>query len=249
MGVWGTGLYCDDTACDVKNDYKDILGEGISEPEATNRLIEEWKNEVSDLDVEPVFWLTLADVQWNLGRLQVRVKQKALLIIDKGTDLSRWISDEKLVKKRKLVLERLKQKLETDQPVERKVKKRHIDSTEWRIGEVYSFSLQSGKLVLLHVSGFHQDKGGRGPVCEILDWIGEELPDKDEIEKLDYKYANEPQQHLSQFLFGSLGPRDYKSERVALVAKDIAPKQKLAGYSVILWRFADKQLETLFGIR
>ncbi len=41
MGVWGTGLYNDDIACDVRDDYKDILGGGISEPEATKQLLKQ----------------------------------------------------------------------------------------------------------------------------------------------------------------------------------------------------------------
>ncbi len=41
MGVWGTGLYNDDIACDVRDDNKDILGDGISEPEATKQLLKQ----------------------------------------------------------------------------------------------------------------------------------------------------------------------------------------------------------------
>lgn len=54
MGTWGPGLYSDDTACDVRDDYKDILGDGIPEPEATNRLIEQWKKELLDPDILPL---------------------------------------------------------------------------------------------------------------------------------------------------------------------------------------------------
>jgi len=178
MGAWGTGLYSDHTACDIRDDYKDILGDGISEPEATERLLNQWKNELSDPDTAPVFWLTLADVQWNLGRLQGNVKQKAIEVIENGSDLDRWLEEEKLVAKRKVILERLKQKLNISQPPEKKVKKRYVNSTDWNLADVYSLRLQSGKLALLHVIGFHQDKGGRGPVCEILDWIGENAPDR-----------------------------------------------------------------------
>ena len=94
----------------------------------------------------------------------------------------------------------MKQKFETAQPVEKKVKKRYVNSTDWDLGDVYSLRLKSGKLALLHVVGFHQDKGGRGPVCEILEWTGEKIPDKKEMEKMGYKFAQEPSQHLCQFL-------------------------------------------------
>ena len=248
MGTWGPGLYCDDTACDVRDAYQDILGDGISEPEATNRLIEQWKMELLDPDIAPVFWLVLADTQWNLGRLQDRVKQEAILVIENGSDFARWLSDQKLVTKRKVVLERLKQKFEKEQPAEKKVKRRYVDLTDWDLGDVYSFQLKSGKPVLLHVIGFHQDKGGRGPVCEILEWSGEEIPDKTEMEKIGFKSAKEPSQHLCQFMFASLSLKDFRKERVELVAKDVKSKQKLGGYGVIFWRSIDMQFDKFFGL-
>jgi hypothetical protein len=249
MGTWGTGLYSDDTACDVRDDYKDILGNGISEPEATKHLIEQWKSELSDPDTAPVFWLALADAQWNLGRLQEKVKKEALTVIENGSDLARWLPDKKLERMRKGVLERLSQKLITAQPVEKKVKKRFVDSTDWNLGDVYSLRLKSGKLALLHVIGFHQDKGGRGPVCEILEWIGQNAPDKKAIEKMGYRFAKEPSQHLCQFLFGSLSAKDFQKERVNLVAQNVKPKQKCGGYTVIFWRSVDKQFEQFFRLQ
>ena len=249
MGAWGTGLYSDDTACEVRDDYKDILGDGISEPDATIRLIEQWKSDLPDPDTAPVFWLVLADVQWNLGRLQERVKREAIIVVENGSDLARWIPDKKLETKRKAVLERLRQKLETAQPPEKKVKKRYVDSTDWNLGDIYSLQLKSGKLVLLHVIGFHQDKGGRGAVCEILEWIGEKVPDKKVMEKMGYIFAQKPSQHLCQFLFASLSLKDFPTKRVNLVAKDVQPKQKCDGYSCILWRSVDKFFERLFGLQ
>jgi hypothetical protein len=248
MGTWGTGLYSDDIACDVRDDYKDILGDGIPEPEATKRLMEQWKNELSDPDTASVFWLTLADVQWNLGRLQVKVKKEAYSVIENGSDITRWLPDKKLVIKRKGVLERLSQKLDTPQSAEKKVKKRFTDSTDWNLGDVYSLRLKSGKLVLLHVIGFHQDKGGRGPVCEVLEWIGEIVPDRKALEKMGYKFAQEPLQHICQFLLSSLSGKDFRSESVNLVAQNIKPKQKCSSYTVILWRSVDMQFEQLFGL-
>lgn len=249
MGAWGTGLYSDDTACDVREDYKDFLGDGISEPEATELIIERWKDSLSDPDIFPVFWLALADVQWNLGRLQEKVKKEAIRIIENGSDLTRWSTNQKYVEKRKAVLARLWRKLDTSQPPEKVVKKRYVASTDWNIGDVYRFRLQSGLFVLLHVIGFHQDKGGRGPVCEILEWTGEKIPSKLDIEKLGYIKAKEPHQHLSQFLFGSLGPKDFPKDRIGFVIKDVKPKQKPGGYSFILWRSIDRQFDVLFGLK
>jgi hypothetical protein len=248
MGTWGTGLYSDDMACDIRDEYKDILGDGISEPEATKLLLQQWENELSDPDVAPVFWLTLADVQWNLGRLQEQVRQEALTIIENGSDLTRWLQDKKLEKKRKVVLERLEQKLNTTQPAEKKVKKRYIASTDWNLGDVYSFRLQSGKFALLHVIGFHQDKGGRGSVCEILEWTGEIIPDTKSIEEMGCRISQKSPQHLTQFLFVSFSAKDFPKERVKLVAQNVKSKQKCSGYGIVLWKRVDEDFDLFFGL-
>lgn len=247
MGAWGTGLYSDDTACDVRDNYKDILGDGIVEPEATSRLLEQWVGELSDPDTGPVIWLSLADTQWKLGRLQDYVKEKAFLVIEDGSDLSRWKSDSTSISKRKQVLKKLKQKLNSPQPASKKVEKRFVELISWELGEVYSYKLLSGKYALFHVIGFHEDYGGRRPVCDVLDWTGTNVPSKWRIKKLRFLYANEPLQHLSTFLVGSLRENDFPDDRLNLVAKRIRPKQSRGGFSAINWRDADKELKNFFG--
>lgn len=232
MGTWGIGLYSDDIACDIRDEYRDILGDGFAEPDATKLIIAKWADSLADPDVFPIFWLVLADVQWHLGKLQDRVKYEAIKVLENGSDLFRWSSAPQLVKKRKAVLTELWRRLETPQPAEKVVKKRYVDSTDWNIGDVFSFRLLSGTFALLHVIGFHQDQGGRGPVCEILKWTGDKVPgNKQELEKIGYKHANAPSQHLSQFLFGSLSPKDFQKSRVNFVAQGVKPKQSPGGIS------------------
>ena len=38
MGAWGTSLFADDNACDLREDYRDLIGDGLNGPEATDRL-------------------------------------------------------------------------------------------------------------------------------------------------------------------------------------------------------------------
>lgn len=78
MGAWGTALFSDDTACNVRDDYRDQIGEGLSGPEATDRLLNEWRETLRDPDDGPVFWLALAATQWRCGRLESRVKEEVV---------------------------------------------------------------------------------------------------------------------------------------------------------------------------
>ena len=66
MGAWGTALFSDDTACDVRDSYLDLVGNGPTGPEATKTLLREWSASLSDPDESPVFWLALAATQGNV---------------------------------------------------------------------------------------------------------------------------------------------------------------------------------------
>ncbi len=74
MGTWGTGLFSDDIACDVRESYEGFVGDGHAGPEATDALLSEYGAQVEDPDAGPTFWLALAATQWRCGRLERRVK-------------------------------------------------------------------------------------------------------------------------------------------------------------------------------
>ena len=78
MGSWSTAIFSDDTACDVRDDFKDYIGDGYSSSEATNLIIAEWQKSLDDPDEESIFWLSLAVTQWNIGRLEKKVKNCCL---------------------------------------------------------------------------------------------------------------------------------------------------------------------------
>jgi hypothetical protein len=88
MGAWGTALFSDDTACDVRDSCIDLVGDGLTGPEATKALLREWSASLNDPDESPVFWLALAATQWRCGRLEDHVLQQALNVIDSGSDLA-----------------------------------------------------------------------------------------------------------------------------------------------------------------
>lgn len=90
MSARGTAIFSDDTACDVRNEFNDLISEGNDSVDATNIMIERWQDIGTDPDEALVFWLALAATQWKIGRLDERTKEKALSIIENGNDLLRW---------------------------------------------------------------------------------------------------------------------------------------------------------------
>ena len=160
MGAWGTGLYQDDVTEDVKDAYKDRLHRGKQGEEITKELIEENIDILEDEEDAPLFWFALADTQWNMGRLEPFVKEKALEYLRTGKDLERWKREEpKDLKKRKKVLEKLEEKLLTEPPEKKKVSQYRIYHCPWENGDTFAYLLESqnakdknlyGKYLIIH---------------------------------------------------------------------------------------------------
>src|SRR4051794_1625008 len=118
MGVFGTAVFSDDDAADIREDYRDSIGDGMSGPDATDKILSEYSGQAE----ESVMWLALAATQWKGGRLEERVKKRAIEIIDAGSDLNRWQDNPSLIAKRKVVLEKLRSQLLSPQPPTTKIK-------------------------------------------------------------------------------------------------------------------------------
>jgi hypothetical protein len=90
MGIWGTAIFSDDNAADLRDEYRDLVGAGVDGSQATDRLIAKW-NRKGDPNLEPVFWLALSMTQWNCGRLEERVKAEALRVIEDRWAMRPWL--------------------------------------------------------------------------------------------------------------------------------------------------------------
>ena len=90
MGAWGTGLYQDDTAMEVREYYQELLKKGISNEESLECVLEAFEDALEDADDAPPFWFGLSDTQWKLGRLTDEVRAQALALLTSGADLACW---------------------------------------------------------------------------------------------------------------------------------------------------------------
>ncbi len=182
MGAWGTAIFSDDTAADVRDDYRDLLGDGLEPAAATDALLERMKETVADSDEGPVFWLALALTQHKLGRLEERVQREALRVIDDGLGLDRWReAGPAELRRRQAALAKTRQILASPQPPPKKVRPRFRDRCEWTGGEFVGYQLTSGGWIVLHVVGTFTHQNGEGVVCQILDWRGDALPAPEDV--------------------------------------------------------------------
>ena len=149
MGTWGAKLYQDDLALDIKEDYIEKLKSGKTNEEALKEILEMYEESIKDEEEGPIFWLVLADTMWKVGRLTKEVKEKAIQEIERGTNLKYWEEEgtKGEYRTRERELQKLKEKLNSPMPEERKLAvKREIETKrkfEWNIGDVYAYRLKS----------------------------------------------------------------------------------------------------------
>ena len=202
MGAWGTGLYQDDDTCDIKEEYLTYLRIGMSNEEALEELIECNEELIEDEEIGPLFWLALADTQWEYGRLTNEVKEEALEVINSGKDLERWEEDKKLYEKRKKVLEDLKERLNTKQPEEKKIRKMIFTRPNWNVGDILLYQIQEedlkdhkwyGKYTIIKIVGTEKSSIGHlnhdvyyneREIISLYNWIGNENLELEKIKKL-----------------------------------------------------------------
>lgn len=192
MASWGPKLYQDDVAEDVRNYYKDQLKRGKTNEEVTKELIEDNKDIILDEDEAPVFWFSLADTQWNLGRLEEKVKLKALYYLENGQNLGIWQNeDKKEFEIRKKVLLELKQKLRSKQPQEKKITRYKQYNCDWNVGDIFAYKIKNEKykdnyMVFIKVGEEFSWPASISPVVYVLNKIFDEIPSVEKIKDIHF---------------------------------------------------------------
>jgi hypothetical protein len=122
VGTSGTGLFADDVACDVREEFVERLRWGDDPMAATQAMLRSHLHLIDDVDDGPVFWLALAATQWKYGCLADDVRARAVTVIDSGADLARWSGAA--ASRRQAVLAALREQLHAAQPPLRRPRRR-----------------------------------------------------------------------------------------------------------------------------
>ena len=234
MGIWGPKLYEDDIAEDIRSFYTERLREGKTGEEATALLLQEYSEELSDPDDAPVIWFALADTQWNVGRLQVDVMDKALLHIEEGSNLRRWQDEApEYSKRRKAVLEKLKTKLLSPQPPEKRISPKEYYRCPWKLGDVFAYQLSGSYAEEKQLKGKYLFfvKVGEDiwnnecviPIVYVYWVISDEILSVEELERIGYI----PQFTLPQvYIRNHTRPEKYRLSLITTTSRAV-PKKKL----------------------
>jgi hypothetical protein len=186
VGVWGTALFSDDVACDMRDHYRQLLEDGAEDGAAARLTLEKFE---AYLEPDGVALIAFAVTQSKVGRLQP--DDRALVIIDAGADLAVWEQENpKLLSKRRAVLEKARAQLTGPQPARRRLRPPKRVLSGLAAGDVLAFALPR-RLALLRVVRVHIHRRGEEPVLEELDFDGTEVPARDVLERLGPR-VNDP---------------------------------------------------------
>src|SRR4051794_41739070 len=90
LGAWGTAIFSDDSASDVRDEWREAILDGLSPEDATQRLLETFDDYLEQADTEKLFWMGLAAAPMETGRPLPGGCDRALAIIDGGGGVGRW---------------------------------------------------------------------------------------------------------------------------------------------------------------
>jgi hypothetical protein len=184
----GTGIFSDDTAADVRDDWREALLEGLDPAAATQKLVRDYSEALDDVEDANVFWLALAAAQMQTGRLQPDVREHALQVIESGRDLERWSAhDVKLARQRERVLAKLAEKLRGPQRPPTKLRRPAVTKNPLARGDVVlvnSRRRKAGALFLVIGETESWPPGSTEPVVVPLLWDGPDLPTAEQAASL-----------------------------------------------------------------
>lgn len=141
MGTWGTAIKSNDTSADIYADFFDLYNDGKEPTEIKNKLISDNPNGTND------FWFTLALALWETKSLSNDILEKVSGIIKSESDLKVWKeldASETDIKKRKIVLDKFLDKLESEKAKPKARKRISKKKPIFKKGSCLTFKLSNG---------------------------------------------------------------------------------------------------------
>jgi hypothetical protein len=190
LGAWGTGLFSDDVACDIRDHYRQLLEDAVEDSAATRLTLEKFAPYLDEPEGVALM-IAFAVTQSKVGRLEPDIRDRALTIIEAGADLALWERENpKLLSKRRAVLENARAQLTGPQPARRRLRPPKRTLSGLAAGDVLALTLPQ-RLALLRVVRVRAHRLGESPVLEELDFDGAEVPARDALERLGPR-VNDP---------------------------------------------------------
>lgn len=264
MGIWGHRLFEDDCALDVRAEFRDHIGDGLSPSRAVAAMVKTWSPEPWDEVEYASFWLALASTAWDLGRLTPLVKRRALSVLDREIGLEGWKkAGAARFAARRREYASIRRRLASPQPAPKVVPRRVRMTAPWKPGTLFAYRCLSGRTIYCRVLSLHKDRGGTYLVVDICRWKKKSPPTVGEAKALPRqrpcprgtsafdRAMAKMHGHGEMLLYGK-GPACPPMDRVEVLATGLrfAKPPQPAGGAVAFggWKRLDEYLRTDFGI-
>lgn len=172
MGVWGTGIFSDDVAEDVRDHYRALLEDQVPDEQASRAALAAFADETGSAG--DAVLLAQAATQSSLGRLELAIRDAALNVIDSGRGAAAWAEEPPRVQRqRQTALDKLRDRLLGPQPPRRVIRPVWRDRTDLVAGDVLQWTSPERRVALLRVVRVEVTPTDWTPVVEMLSPGGE----------------------------------------------------------------------------
>jgi hypothetical protein len=124
MGSWGTDVFSNDLALDIRADFRELIAAGRSPREATELILARFEMAEPRDAYDGQEWLALAVTQWKMGRVVDGVRDTALRAIE--LELAEPIFEGTDIPKRAGVLFKARDLLNSTPPAPRRVRAERV---------------------------------------------------------------------------------------------------------------------------
>lgn len=153
MGTWGTKLYDNDCALDIKDAFRELTDSGMSPENAIVQIEDEFQDMLEDPMDGWIAKAVMADLMWKNGCLDEGRKAVVLEWLEKGGDLNEWENAPlRSANARKRNLERFREQLLSPMPNKKTSKKApgiRRKQWHWEPEQVYALPLTSAKAIAM----------------------------------------------------------------------------------------------------
>jgi len=147
MGVWGFAISSNDTYGDVYGAFFDMYNDGVEVKDISQKLITQNQETINIPDDCNNFWFALAKSQWECKQINIDVLNRVKQIIETGVDIEVWRrlgANEKVINKRKIVLNNFLKEILSDRPKAKARKKKIIREPLFEKGDCLAFRFPNG---------------------------------------------------------------------------------------------------------
>jgi hypothetical protein len=167
VGYSSTAIFGNDLASDVRATYRELLEDGVSAEEALRRVEKEFSYALNDPDNRAAFWTALAATQMQLGRLDDRVRDQTIAVIDSGGDLHMWESTD--AARRQAVFAKLRSQLLGSQKRPTRIRAPKRERSPVQAGEAFVLGLQDGREATFRTLAVYDYRVGEAPIVQMVD--------------------------------------------------------------------------------